>query len=219
MFAINDTQCETLTNVCAKLDDPRTPINIFHSVETIVAISLAALIAGAEGPKSIARWAANKKDWLATWLDLRDGKTPSRDCIRTFFARVDPVAFQACFFEWLDGLAEDSSRSDGLPIVAIDGKTLRHSFDTSRGLRPLYLVSAWVAEHHISQGQVATEEKSNEMTAIPELLNQMDIEDAVVTIDALGCQKEIARKIVSQNGKFVIAAMRCCLQASIMECT
>lgn len=205
MFEINDAQCETLKNVCAKLDDPRTPINIFHSVETIVAISLAAMIAGAEGPKSIARWAENKKDWLATWLDLRERKTPSRDCIRTFFARVDPVAFQACFFEWLDGLAENSEHNDGLPIVAIDGKTLRRSFDTAQGLRPLHLVSAWVAEHHISLGQVATEEKSNEITAIPELLNQIDIEDAVVTIDAMGCQKEIARKIVSHNGKFVIA--------------
>ncbi|MFY9255567.1 MAG: transposase family protein, partial [Fuerstiella sp.] len=73
--------------------------------------------AGAEGPKSMARWAKNKKDWLATWLDLPDGKTPSRDCIRTFFARVDPTAFQACFFAWLDGLAGNSKQSNGLRIV------------------------------------------------------------------------------------------------------
>ena len=182
-----------------------SPINIFHSVENIVAISLAAIIAGAEGPKPMARWAKNKKDWLATWLDLPAGKTPRRDCIRTFFARVDPTAFQACFFAWLDGLAGNSKQSNGLRIVAIDGKSLRHSFDTRKKLRPLHLVSAWVAECHISLGQVATEEKSNEITAIPELLDQIDIEDAIVTIDAMGCQKEIARKITSQKGKFVIA--------------
>jgi hypothetical protein len=87
MIEVSTTEWESLRDACETLDDPRTPINIFHSVENIVAISLAAIIAGAEGPKSMARWAKNKKDWLATWLDLPDGKTPSRDCIRTFFAR------------------------------------------------------------------------------------------------------------------------------------
>ncbi len=139
MIEVSTTEWESLRTACETLDDPRTPINIFHSVENIVAISLAAIIAGAEGPKSIARWAKNKSDWLATWLDLPDGKTPSRDCIRTFFARVDPTAFQACFFAWLDGLAGDSKQSNGLRIVAIDGKSLRHSFDTRKELRPLHL--------------------------------------------------------------------------------
>ena len=110
MIEVSTTEWESLRNACETLDDPRTPINIFHSVENIVAISLAAIIAGAEGPKSIARWAKNKNVWLATWLDLPAGKTPSRDCIRTFFARVDPTAFQACFFAWLDGLAGNAKR-------------------------------------------------------------------------------------------------------------
>lgn len=205
MIEVSNNEWESLRNACVILDDPRTPINIFHPVENIVAISLAAIIAGVEGPKSIARWAQNKKDWLKTWLVLPEGKTPSRDCIRTFFARVDPTAFQACFFAWLDGLAGISKQSDGLLIVAIDGKALRHSFDTSRGLRPLHLVSAWVAECHISLGQVATEEKSKEITAIPELLDHINIEDAIVTIDAMGCQKTIASKITSLKGGFVIA--------------
>ena len=139
MIEVSTTEWKSLRDACESLDDPRTPINIFHSVENIVAISLAAIIAGAEGPKSMARWAKNKKDWLATWLDLPDGKTPSRDCIRTFFARVDPTAFQACFFAWLDGLAGNSKQSNGLRIVAIDGKSLRHSFDTRKELRPLHL--------------------------------------------------------------------------------
>ena len=133
---------------------------------------------------------------LATWLDLPDGKTPSRNCICTFFARVDPTAFQACFFAWLDGLAGDSKQSNGLRIVAIDGKSLRHSFDTRKELRPLHLVSAWVAECHISLGQVATEEKSNEITAIPELLGQIDIEDAIVTIDA---PRQANRRVVRRR--------------------
>ncbi len=205
MMEVATGQFESLKTTCQQIDDPRIPINIRHPMVNIIAISIAGIIAGAEGPKSIARWAKNKKDWLETWLDLPEGKTPSRDCIRTLFARVDPAAFQACFFDWLDSLGQGTQQPNDLQIVAIDGKTLRHSFDTAKGQRPLHLVSAWVAEHHISLGQVATEEKSNEITAIPELLDQIDIEGAVVTIDAMGCQKEIAKKITKQHGKFVIA--------------
>jgi predicted transposase YbfD/YdcC len=193
-----------LRNVCRQVDDPRTPINILHPVENIIAISIAAIIAGAEGPKSIARWAKSMQEWLQTWIDLPDGKTPSRDCIRTFLGKVDPVAFQACFFHWLDALVPEHDQPDGLRVVAIDGKTMRHSFDTAKALKPLHLVSAWVAERHISMGQVATEEKSNEITAIPELLDQIDIEGATVTIDAMGCQKAIAAKIKVGKGEFVI---------------
>ena len=123
-----------LKTIAAKLDDPRTDINILHPVENIVAISIAAIIAGAEGPKSIARWADEKKDWLTTWLKLPQGKTPSRDCLRTFFGRVDPVAFQACFFDWLNGFLPEDVRTDDLLVMAIDGKTLRHSFDTAKAL-------------------------------------------------------------------------------------
>lgn len=195
---------KSLRNTCRMVADPRTPINIFHPVENIIAISIAAIIAGAEGPKSIARWASSKKEWLQTWVDLPDGRTPSRDCIRTFLAKVAPTAFQACFFHWLDGFVPHHKQPDGLKVVSVDGKTLRHSFDTAKALRPLHLVSAWVAERHISLGQVATEEKSNEITAIPELLDQIDVNGATVTIDAMGCQKAIAAKIIDGNGQFVI---------------
>jgi predicted transposase YbfD/YdcC len=195
----------TLRNTCRTVEDPRTPVNILHPVENIIAISIAAIIAGAEGPKSIARWASSKNEWLRTWIDLPDGKTPSRDCLRTFLGKVDPVAFQACFFHWLDEFVPHNQSSDSLTVVAIDGKTMRHSFDTAKALRPLHLVSAWVAERHISLGQVATEEKSNEITAIPELLDQIDIEGATVTIDAMGCQKAIAKKIKDDGGDYVLA--------------
>ena len=195
---------QDLETIAPKLDDPRTPINILHPVENIIAISIAAIIAGAEGPKSMARWADEQKDWLATWLLLPLGKTPSLDCIRTFFSRVDPVAFQSCFFHWLNGFLPEDVRSDDPQVMAIDGKTLRHSFDTAKARRPLHIVCAWVAEHHISLGQVATEEKSNEITAIPELLDQIDISGTTITIDAMGCQKEIAARITHGGGNFVI---------------
>ncbi len=195
---------EGLKTIAARLNDPRTPINIFHPVKNIIAISIAAIICGAEGPKSIARWANEKKDWLSTWLDLPEGRTPSRDCIRTFFGKVDPAAFQACFVEWLNGFLPDDARDEKLLIIPIDGKTLRHSFDTAKAQRPLHIVSAWVAEFHISLGQIATEEKSNEITAIPELLDQIDISGATITIDAMGCQKAIAAKIIAGDGNFVI---------------
>ncbi|MEK6248641.1 MAG: ISAs1 family transposase, partial [Planctomycetales bacterium] len=195
---------QELRVTCRSVDDPRTPINILHPAENIIAISIAGILAGAEGPKSIARWAKSKAEWLQTWIDLPDGKTPSRDCIRSFLGKVDPVAFQACFFHWLDGFVAEDQSADGLKVVAIDGKTMRHSFDTAKSLRPLHLVSAWVAERHISLGQVATEEKSNEITAIPELLDQIDITEATVTIDAMGCQRAITAKIIEGDGQFVI---------------
>jgi predicted transposase YbfD/YdcC len=201
---VTPQRLQSLNETCLTIDDPRTPINIVHPAENIIAISIAAIIAGAEGPKSIARWAASKKNWLQTWLDLPDEKTPSRDCIRIFLGKVDPVAFQACFFHWLDRFVNEESTNDSLTVVAIDGKTMRHSYDTAKALRPLHLVSAWVAERHISLGQIATEEKSNEITAIPELLDQIDIEQATVTIDAMGCQKAIAAKIIDRQGQFVI---------------
>ncbi len=131
-----------MKTIAAQLVDPRAPINIVHPVENIIVISIAAIISGAEGPKSIARWASEKKDWLNTWLVLPDGRTPSRDCIRTFFGIVAPAAFQGCFFKWLDGFLPDDARRDELLVIPIDGKTLRHSFDTVKAQRPLHIVSA-----------------------------------------------------------------------------
>lgn len=205
MCEVSIEQLTSLAESCEHIDDPRTPINILHSVENIVSIAIAAILAGAEGPKSIARWAQTKRDWLQTWLDLPEGKVPSRDCIRTFFGRVKPVLFQACFVGWIQSLSDRGLVQDEGLTIAIDGKTLRHSYETAKEQKPLHLVSAWVAEHHLCLGQVATEEKSNEITAIPELLEQIEIQGAIVTIDAMGCQKKIASQISDQEGDFVIA--------------
>jgi predicted transposase YbfD/YdcC len=205
MHQVSIEQLTSLKETCQHIEDPRAPINILHPVQNIVSIAIAAILAGAEGPKSIARWAQENQDWLATWLDLPDGRVPSRDCIRTFFGRVNPRLFQACFVGWLQLIFDlDLVREEGLTI-AIDGKTLRHSHDAAKDQKPLHLVSAWVAEYHLSLGQVATEEKSNEITAIPELLDQIEIQGAVVTIDAMGCQKKIASRISEKGGGFVIA--------------
>jgi len=209
MNDVSVEQLASLKEISQHIEDPRTPINIKHPVENIVSISIAAILAGAQGPKSIARWAKAKQKWLGTWLDLPEGKVPSRDCIRTFFGRVKPLLFQACFVSWLQSISElaldqDDERIDGLTI-AIDGKTLRHSYDTAQSQKPLHIVSAWVAEHHLSLGQIATQEKSNEITAIPKLLDQIDVQGAIVTIDAMGCQKKIASQISEKKGDFVIA--------------
>lgn len=205
MPEVSIEQLTSLKATCQQIEDPRTPINILHSVENIVSIAIAAILAGSEGPKSIARWARTKRDWLATWLDLPEGKVPSRDCFRTFFGRVKPALFQACFMGWFKSISDLGLVQDESLTIAIDGKTSRHSYDTAKEQKPLHLVSAWVAEHHLSLGQVATEEKSNEITAIPELLEQIDIQGAIVTIDAMGCQKTIASQISEQEGDFVIA--------------
>jgi predicted transposase YbfD/YdcC len=128
---------------------------------------------------------------------------PSRDCIRRILSTLKPEAFQTCFQSWIATLVSEDM--DTRPTIAIDGKTLRRSHDQSAGLGPLHLVSAWTSEHGLSLGQVATEEKSNEITAIPALIDRIDVKGAIVTIDAMGCQKEIAKKIVDAKGDYVLA--------------
>ncbi|MEK6237684.1 MAG: ISAs1 family transposase, partial [Planctomycetales bacterium] len=131
MHQVSIEQLTSLKETCQHIGDPRAPINILHPVQNIVSIAIAAILAGAEGPKSIARWAQENQEWLATWLDLPDGRVPSRDCIRTFFGRVNPRLFQACFVGWLQLIFDlDLVREVGLTI-AIDGKTLRHSHDAA----------------------------------------------------------------------------------------
>ena len=179
------------------LEDPRDPRNHRHLLVDIVVISVCGVIVGCEGPTAIERWAKVKQDWLKNFLELPNG-VPSRDCIRRVLSTLRPTAFQQCFRNWiaasLIGKLSDSQRT-----IAIDGKTLRRSHDKNSGLGPLHLVSAWASEAGIVLGQVATEEKSNEITAIPELIEQIDLQGAVVTIDAMGTQKAIAQKITEKT--------------------
>ena len=140
--------------------------------------------------------------WLKTVLELPNG-IPSRDCIRRILTTLKPQAFQAAFASWIASLVNADAIAQ--PIIAIDGKTMRRSHDRSDGLGPLHVVSAWSTENGLTLGQVATEEKSNEITAIPELIDQLDVKDAIVTIDAMGCQKKIAKKIVDSQADYVLA--------------
>lgn len=190
-----------------RLPDPRSTINRRHLLVDIIVISICGVLGGADGPEAIAEWAKTKKQWLRKYLKLPNG-IPSHDTIGRVLERLQPAAFQECFAAWLetlqtgDGGSEPSAQQRQ---VSIDGKTLRRSHDRRHGLGPLHLVSAWATQKGISLGQVATEEKSNEITAIPALLERIDVSDAVVTIDAMGCQKDIAEKIIEGNGDYVLA--------------
>jgi predicted transposase YbfD/YdcC len=186
------------------LHDPRSHINRCHRLPDIVVISVLAVIAGADGPDAIEKWAKLNEPWLAKHLPLPHG-IPSHDTIGRVLQALQPQAFQECFALWLESMLP--SREPGGPKlhIAIDGKTLRRSHNKGRGMGPLHVVSAWAAQHGITLGQLATEEKSNEITAIPQLLSRLDLNGAIITIDAMGCQKSIAQQIVEGNGDYVLA--------------
>ncbi|WP_020465496.1 ISAs1 family transposase, partial [Singulisphaera acidiphila] len=154
-------------------------------------------------PTAIHRWAKNRASWLAEHLALHNG-IPSRDCIRRLLMALKPEAFQRCFQAWIcDAIPADPKNPRRL--IAIDGKACRGSHDEANGLGALHIVSAWAGEEGIALGQVATEAKSNEITAIPQLLEQIDLADTLITIDAMGCQKDIVEQIVTGGGDCVIA--------------
>src|SRR4051794_40238101 len=188
------------------LEDPRAEVNRKHPVTSVVVIALIAVLAGASGPTAIAQWAAIKEELLASVLPLPHG-VPGKDVFRRVLMALRPEAFQACFAAWLRTLRDEAAAMTGVerPTLAIDGKTLRRSHDRKSGLGPLHAVSAWASEYGLSLGQTACEEKSNEITAIPELLKSVDVAGAVVTIDAMGCQKEIAAAIAAAEGDYVLA--------------
>lgn len=185
------------------LDDPRSHINRRHLLGDLIVISIMAVIAGADGPAAIATWAENHQAWLRQHLALPHG-IPSHDTFNRLLAALKPEAFQSCFQAWIARVAPVDAGAD-MNQVSIDGKALRRSHDRAHDLGPLFLVSAWAVDRGISLGQLATEEKSNEITAIPELLEQIDIEGAVVTIDAAGCQTDIAKQIIRADADYVLA--------------
>ena len=191
------------------LEDPRSSINRQHLLGDLIVICVCGVLAGADGPKAIGVWARAHAEWLKKYLELPHD-IPSHDTIGRLLAALRPVAFQACFEQWIASLRQrlDSGIADGditSEVIAIDGKALRRSHNRKKSLGPLFLVSAWSVQRGISLGQLATEEKSNEITAIPELLDQIELNNATVTIDAAGCQKNIAAKIINQGGDYLLA--------------
>jgi predicted transposase YbfD/YdcC len=187
-----------------QLPDPRSTINQRHLLVDLLVISVLAVIAGADGPVAIALWGKLNHKWLERHLRLPNG-IPSHDTFGRLLQMLKPVAFQQCFSAWLKSLLAQGQETDQRFQVAIDGKALRRSHDRRHGLGPLHLVSAWATGCGITLGQLATEEKSNEITAIPELIKQIDVRGAIVTIDAAGCQKNIAKDIVDGGGDYVAA--------------
>ena len=189
-----------------ELEDPRSTINQRHSLTSVLVIALLAVLAGAGGPSSIARWAALKKDLLMRVLDLPNG-IPRKDVFRRVLMALKPAAFQACFTNWLRSLRNEAAAQTGVeqPVLAVDGKTSRRSHDRSNGLGALHSVSVWASEYGLSLGQMACAEKSNEITAIPELLRLVDIKGGIITIDAMGTQKTIAEEIIAGGADYVLA--------------
>jgi predicted transposase YbfD/YdcC len=185
------------------LSDPRHARNRKHLLADIAVIAVCGIICGCDGPTAIHRWAKHRASWLGGHLRLPNG-IPSRDCIRRLLMALKPEAFQGCFRAWLaDAIPPDADGTGRL--VAIDGKACRGSHDRAKDLGALHIVSAWASEEGIALGQVATEAKSNEITAIPRLLEQIDLADTLITIDAMGCQKAIVEQIVEGGGDCVIA--------------
>jgi predicted transposase YbfD/YdcC len=182
------------------LPDPRRAQACRHHFHDILVIAICAAVSGQFAWTDIEDYGHIHADWLKTFLRLPNG-IPSHDTFRYVFSRLEPVAFQRCFGAWIAALG----RAIPLLHVAIDGKALCGSADRAHGKAALHLVSAWACESRITLGQVATEEKSNEITAIPRLLELLDLHGALVSIDAMGCQKQIAAQIREQGGHYVLA--------------
>jgi predicted transposase YbfD/YdcC len=188
------------------LEDPRSTVNRRHPLVSVVVIAMLAVLAGAGGPTGIAEWAALKEEFLLNTLELPNG-IPRKDVFRRVLMTLRPGAFQACFANWLNSLRATAAAATGVdqPVFAVDGKTARRSHDRKNGLGALHSVTVWASEFGLSLGQVACAEKSNEITAIPELLRLVDIKGAIITIDAMGTQKAIAAQIINGEADFVLA--------------
>ena len=182
----------------ATLTDPRRR-KITHPFVNFIVIAICAVICGADDFVAITDFARARKPWFARFLDLSNG-IPSHDRFNAIFATIKPGEFERCLLSWITALHEVTQGQ----VIAIDGKTLRGSFDAASSKSAIHMVSAWATANSISLGQVVTDEKSNEITAIPKLLEMLVLKGAIVTIDAMGCQTEIARKIIAGGGDYIL---------------
>jgi predicted transposase YbfD/YdcC len=190
----------------ATLEDPRSEFNRRHPLPSVLVLAVLAVLAGAAGPTAIARWAKLKEDLLIGLLDLPRG-IPGKDVFRRVLMTLKPAAFEASFNAWIGRLRDEATAETGVerPIVAIDGESARRSHDAAHDLGALHVVTAWASEYGLALGQEACREKSNEITAIPELLKKIDVRGGVVTIDAMGTQRAIAAVVVAGGADFVLA--------------
>jgi len=188
-----------IENHFAELTDPRRR-EVTYPLLNVVTIAICAVICGADDFVAIAKFGRTKRDWLARFLDLRSG-IPSHDRFNAILAAIKPAEFEKCLLSWISALHDIT---DG-QVIAIDGKTLRRSYDAASSKSAIHMVSAWATANHISLAQVVVDEKSNEITAIPKLLEMLEISGAWVTIDAMGCQTEIAQQIVAAKADYCLA--------------
>ncbi|MFH7028219.1 MAG: ISAs1 family transposase [Heteroscytonema crispum UTEX LB 1556] len=189
----------TIADHFAEIEDPRIERTKQHKLIDIITIGICAVICGADTWVAIETYGQAKQEWLKQFLELPNG-IPSHDTFARVFARIDPQQFQECFLSWVKSVAQIT---DG-EVIAIDGKRLKHSYDKGESKSAIHMVSAWAATNRLVLGQRKVEEKSNEITAIPELIKVLDIAGCIITIDAIGCQKEIVTLIIQKGGDYVI---------------
>jgi predicted transposase YbfD/YdcC len=190
----------TLHHHFRDLDDPRVERTRIHPLINILFIAVCGVLSGANSFAAIHEFGTDRRSWLARFLDLTAG-IPCEDTFRRVLARLDPAAFEKALLAWVQAVQEITANR----LIAIDGKTLRGSYNRQDGKAAIHMVSAWARENTLSLGQVVVDEKSNEITAIPKLLEVLELSGAVVTIDAMGCQKEIAAKVRERGGDYVLA--------------
>jgi predicted transposase YbfD/YdcC len=189
----------TITEHFSELDDPRR-YNRSHLLMDIVVIAICAVICGADDWEAVEGFGRSKYKWFKGFLELPHG-IPSQHTFRRVFARIDADQFRTCFIEWIKAVHKITRGQ----VVAIDGKMLRRSHDKTLGKKAIHMVSAWAEENRLVLGQVKVDDKSNEITAIPQLLDLIEIAGCIVTIDAMGCQKEITKRIIGKNADYVLA--------------
>lgn len=195
-----ETKRTDLLSHFQELEDPRREQCLKHALSDILVIAVCAVICGADSWAEMEAFGLERQDWLKTFLKLENG-IPSHDTFGRVFSLINPKQFQDCFLRWTRSLTQQ------LPgeIISLDGKTSRRSHQRKSGKKPLHLVSAWAQKNHMILAQVQTEEQSNEITALPELLALLDVRGCIVTIDAIGTQTEIAKQIIDSQGDYVLA--------------
>ena len=186
------------------LEDPRRPQGRRHNLLDIVAMTICAVVAGAEGWDDVELFAQCKVQWFHRFLELPNG-IPCSDTFARVFARIDPARFRDCFRDCFRAWVNSIQQLTQGQVIAVDGKTLRRSHDRTAGKEAIHMVSAWASENSLVLGQTRTDAKSNEITAIPELLKLLDVSGCIVSIDAMGCQKEIAQTILERGADYLLA--------------
>ena len=189
-----------IENHFGDLTDPRVERTKLHKLLDILVIAICAVIAGADNWEDVEEYGKAKQEWFRTFLEIPNG-IPSHDTFTRVFARLDPEQFQACFLRWMKAVSEVI----GGQVIAIDGKVLRRSHDKGIGKAAIDMVSAWATANRLVLGQVKVDEKSNEITAIPQLLEALEVSGCIVTIDAIGCQTDIASKIIDREAEYVLS--------------